>query len=245
MVCVGLNKTGIKSIEAALQILGYNVAAFDEQMFDFLDHWNDVFHGTDLDVQRVYGKYDAAIDMPCPVFFEEILKEYPDVKVILSLRDEGSWIKARVQQWAMNQAATPVCWWYLSPTYRKLHFVDKSCLYAACGEAENLKNTNILGKRFRIHNDHVRAVVRKENLLEYNVKEGWQPLCEFLGCTIPDVSFPHKNLKGQSTKQFYSVSRYAIAVDGEIRRRQVVLGGLVAIGVALCVYYAIWVCAVL
>lgn len=36
--------------------------------------------------------------------------------------------------------------------------------------------------------------VPADKLLIYNVKEGWQPLCNFLGVTIPDATpFPHVN----------------------------------------------------
>lgn len=48
-------------------------------------------------------------------------------------------------------------------------------------------------KYYREHNELVRRVVPKEKLLEYNVKEGWGPLCRFLGKEVPDVPFPHVN----------------------------------------------------
>ena len=31
----------------------------------------------------------------------------------------------------------------------------------------------------------------------YNVKEGWKPLCKFLGKEIPDKPFPHENIAGR------------------------------------------------
>lgn len=46
---------------------------------------------------------------------------------------------------------------------------------------------------FHQHYDMVRTLVPKENLLEYSVKEGWNPLCEFLGVPIPDEPFPRLN----------------------------------------------------
>ncbi|CAK8689030.1 unnamed protein product [Clavelina lepadiformis] len=33
----------------------------------------------------------------------------------------------------------------------------------------------------------------KDRLLVYNVKEGWGPLCKFLGKEIPNKEFPHEN----------------------------------------------------
>lgn len=39
----------------------------------------------------------------------------------------------------------------------------------------------------------MKAICPEEQLLVYNVKEGWGPLCEFLDQPIPDVSFPFLN----------------------------------------------------
>ena len=35
--------------------------------------------------------------------------------------------------------------------------------------------------------------VPKDKLLVYNVSDGWEPLCQFLGKDVPDCPFPHKN----------------------------------------------------
>ena len=37
----------------------------------------------------------------------------------------------------------------------------------------------------------------KDKLLIFNVKDGWEPLCNFLGKAIPDKKFPHKNIGGK------------------------------------------------
>ena len=42
-------------------------------------------------------------------------------------------------------------------------------------------------------NSEVVAHVPKEKLLVYEVKEGWEPLCNFLGLPKPDIPFPHAN----------------------------------------------------
>jgi hypothetical protein len=47
---------------------------------------------------------------------------------------------------------------------------------------------------FRRHNEHVRRVVSAERLLVYEVKEGWGPLCAFLGVPVPEGKpFPRLN----------------------------------------------------
>jgi hypothetical protein len=46
---------------------------------------------------------------------------------------------------------------------------------------------------FHRHNEEVRRRVPPERLLVYDVKEGWAPLCDFLGVEVPDEPFPHLN----------------------------------------------------
>jgi hypothetical protein len=40
--------------------------------------------------------------------------------------------------------------------------------------------------------------VPAERLLVYEVAEGWEPLCDFLGVPVPDAPMPHLN----DTKSF-------------------------------------------
>jgi hypothetical protein len=43
-------------------------------------------------------------------------------------------------------------------------------------------------------NEDVKERVPAERLLVYDVKEGWEPLCEFLGVEVPEGKpFPHLN----------------------------------------------------
>jgi hypothetical protein len=47
---------------------------------------------------------------------------------------------------------------------------------------------------FNRWNEEVKEIVPAERLLVFEVKEGWEPLCEFLGAETPkDAPFPHLN----------------------------------------------------
>lgn len=46
-------------------------------------------------------------------------------------------------------------------------------------------------EQYERHNQHVIDHVPSDNLLVFNVKEGWKPLCEFLGKPVHDKPFPH------------------------------------------------------
>jgi len=59
---------------------------------------------------------------------------------------------------------------------------------------------------YRKHNLYVIKTLPKENLLVWNLKEGWEPLCEFLNLPIPQGDIPRLNQTGSSkfAKQFYA-----------------------------------------
>lgn len=46
---------------------------------------------------------------------------------------------------------------------------------------------------FREHYAMVRKLVPEDNLLEYDIKQGWGPLCKFLGHEAPNSPFPRTN----------------------------------------------------
>jgi len=46
---------------------------------------------------------------------------------------------------------------------------------------------------FERHNEEVKRRMSAEKLLVFEVREGWEPLCGFLGVEAPDKPFPHLN----------------------------------------------------
>lgn len=58
---------------------------------------------------------------------------------------------------------------------------------------------------FETHNEQVRLMAHEQqrDILEYQIGDGWDPICEFLGRAEPDMEFPHVN----DTKSFRSAFR--------------------------------------
>ena len=44
----------------------------------------------------------------------------------------------------------------------------------------------------------MKSVVPKENLLVWQVKDGWEPICEFLDKHVPEGPIPHDNKTGDA-----------------------------------------------
>ena len=236
VICAGFLKTGTKSITKALQHLGFTVFDWEEQTYDFLDHWVDVFqNGVKPDVKRVYQNADVCVDIPGYFFFEEILEAFPDCKVILSVREEDSWIESLVRQLDSSSRSKISM---LSPTARKMHYFVDSFFNAAIGTF-NTKSTYVIRKRYRIHNHRVKSIVPADKLLVYNVKEGWKPLCDFLECEVPTIAFPHENIKAEIIAKFRQ-SRCAQQIKREVLRGYIAIGAvlivIVAIILAFCFY---------
>ena len=227
VICAGPAKTGTKSISKALQVLGLKVFNWEEQTFDFLDHWVDFFqNGTRPDVKRVYQNADVCIDIPGNFFYEEILEAFPGCKVILSIRDEDSWLESLVRQLDSSNGLRSTI------TSRKMDYVYDSFLTAAGGSI-NPKSTYVIRKRCRIHNHRVKSIVPSNKLLVYNVKQGWKPLCDFLECKVPTIAFPHENIKAGITKTI-PFTRLGQKVNSEVERYRILwIGSLIIIIVAI------------
>ena len=103
---------------------------------------------------------------------------------------KGSWFLIRV---AMR-------WW----SHRKHYAITDAMDSAAFGTLSS-KSTLLFKKKYREHNERVQAVIPEKKLLVFNVKQGWEPLCKFLGCEIPEQPFPRKNVA--SSKSLASLAR--------------------------------------
>ena len=51
---------------------------------------------------------------------------------------------------------------------------------------------------FREHIAEVQAAIPADRLLTFDLRDGWQPLCDFLEVEVPEIPFPKTN----SSKQF-------------------------------------------
>ena len=189
-------------------------------------------------MKRVYQHADAVVDAPGNFFWEEILEAYPDSKVILSKREEDSWLKSLVNQLQVFEAVISRRFLaVLSPTSRKQIFILYSHLTAILGSADP-KSACVLRTRYRMHNHRVKSLVPPEKLLVYNVKQGWKPLCDFLGCEVPTVAFPHENVKGEIAEVPLSETRSGRQVILEIQRALIaILSVIVVIAGSFFVFF--------
>ncbi|KAG6994148.1 hypothetical protein G7Y79_00046g081990 [Physcia stellaris] len=143
---------------------------------------------------KLLGEYSAITDIPCILFADELLAAYPDALVILTERDEASWLvsmeKTILELWRWKS------WDYFAPFDPKLIApfwkTYKYILHLWCGGPTTNK-TRLL-QTYREHYAHIRSVVPRERLLEFRRGDGYKQLCEFLGEEVPgEEDYPHVN----------------------------------------------------
>lgn len=206
VLCLGLSRTATMSLFTALKKLGYNpyhcsVATSNK---GHCAHWCESLNAKITGVGRVFGReefdkllgnYSAITDMPCVNHYAELLKAYPDAKVILTTRDPDKWVASFESSfYAILDSPLWTAVKYLLPaamSFRQLillaltdwtkgHPHDRAALRAA-----------ILP-----HNAEIRRIVPPEKLLEHTPKDGWEPLCRFLNKGIPNEPYPYVNIGG-------------------------------------------------
>lgn len=203
------------SLTLALQELGFPTL-HTQHMYEnneIFDMWtNEVFKPAIEKNEVMMGKpnlqliaehgFQATADFPMALYFEQVLEEYPDCKFILTSRENSDiWFKSwdtltksivkptQVGQGfigKVNQYAIYLRWLF-SVVNNDPHYLS-----APDPLPDQQKGPAIGG--YEAHNQRVRDLIPNERLLEYNVKEGWEPLCRFLEIQkCPQTPFPKTN----------------------------------------------------
>lgn len=186
IIGAGFGRTGTESMKRALEILGYGPC---HHMYEVLerkgryDTWLRILKGeAEPDWPRLLEGYRSSVDWPVAHYWRELAELYPEAKILLTVRDAESW--------------------YAS--------MDKTIL-ALIRDPENNRMAEALGARvfgaaaddrahviqtYEENNAAVRAAFGPERLLVFELGGGWEPLCAFLGCAVPEVPFPAGNEAG-------------------------------------------------
>jgi Sulfotransferase domain len=210
-LCLGLPRTGTTSLAAALSLLGlHNVhqgSTMPWKDFDFFDGAADssfpnlpTYNGrgglTREEWGALYAPCEAVIE-PAGLFARQLLEVYPEAKVIVTKRPYEIWA-ASFDQAILRPIFPPFV------PVALLQFAQSFLRYKVWSAISKM----ILGKfgaqdyrgvkaRLRdVYDEHhamLRELVPAENLLEFDVAEGWEPLCRFLEAPVPEAEFPKVN----------------------------------------------------
>ena len=211
VICAGWGRTGTRSLKYALEYFtgqpSYHMQNILLNKKDAKKWHNSIFqHNQEFNWEDIYKGYGACLDFPSCNYYKELMKAYPDAKVILTVRDAKSWITS----WNVlnNQILNSFTFRFLAKipytSFKLQKDIHNKMILGPDGAFEGVATDEEKMKKFNTWNQSVIDYVPKDRLLVYQVKEGWQPLCNFLNKPIPDISFPYKN----KTKNMGHISRF-------------------------------------
>jgi hypothetical protein len=134
------------------------------------------------------------VDWPGATFYKELMRRYPDAKVLLSVRDPERWHQSAVDTIYGISNSKEMAWMSrLIPRFKRVNRLLQGLVWQGTFHGR-FQDQQYAIDIFNRHNEEVKRVVPPERLLVYEVKEGWEPLCRFLGMPVPkDMPFPHLN----------------------------------------------------
>jgi hypothetical protein len=225
VIGAGFGRTGTSSLKGALETLGFGPCYHMTEVFENPEHadfWRAAWRGEPVDWEGVLGSYEAAVDWPACTFYAELMERNPDAKVLLSVRDPERWYEStRNTIYELGRIIT-------GPPLSRLGFALLSLLVFGnfkTGQGpmtEEIVWQGTFDGRFEDkhhaievfdrHNEEVRRRVPQEQLLVYEVKEGWGPLCEFLGVEEPNKPFPRLNDAAEVQRLMLVVRILSVAI---------------------------------
>ncbi len=204
VIGAGFGRTGTSSLKAALEELGFGSAYHMTEVFTHPEHvgfWEAARRGERVDWHSFFSGYGVAVDWPACAFYEEMLEAFPEAAVVLTVRDPERWYESTrntiYEIRKVSAGPTPVRLAFalaglFAPGVTGIARLADEIVWKDTfdGRFEDRRHAT---ETFKRHNERVRRRVPTGRLLVYDVKEGWAPLCEFLGVEVPDKPFPHLN----------------------------------------------------
>lgn len=214
---VGLPRTGTQSLVEALRILGYETLhePLTNTCMGLFDPNGESALSRKL--LRLYQevhlpRLNAITD---PVFWRLLCEAYPRAKVILTIRGWSTWFRsiqahldavyAGKGRYSEAEQAERITAFLLDDCSDTRAERIKALLLDGCNAiewADRITN-RLFGRsrpqrelyieKYQQHALLVTKLCEDRDLLTFDVREGWAPLCAFLGKPVPEVPFPWAN----------------------------------------------------
>jgi hypothetical protein len=211
VIGAGFGRTGTASLQAALNQLGFGPCYHGGEVFaepEDLESWVAAARGERDAWRRPLRGYRSTTDWPTVAFWRTLIHDFPEAKVILTTRDEQEWFES------FDQTILRVLRGGWLPG-------NVAEMFSGQSDAEQLTNVSVRMSRevmvplsfagtvaerdhviecYRQHNAAVRREVPAGRLLEFQVRQGWEPLCAFLEVPVPQHPFPRVNDRATLTR---------------------------------------------
>src|SRR3954452_15171910 len=174
VISVGFLRTGTTSLKLALEQLGfgpcYNLRVVNADP-SRAAQWVALAADPDsADWERMFAGFNSAVGTPTTTFWRPIVAAFPDAKVIVTVRDPGSWYESAAR--TIGEALEPPAMIRLLTWHRRRgpDYVDEIQRLAREHEGGQFTSREEAVAAFEQHIADVRAKVPAGQLLLFSVK---------------------------------------------------------------------------
>ena len=207
VIGTGFGRTGTLSTKQALERLGFGPCHHMEEAVRHPRQFHDLaahVRGEPVDWTRVFAGYRSQVDFPGATIWRELLAAFPEAKVVHTIRDPDRWYDSTRE--TIYPAQTMVAPWVRKalPFIDEAFRVNDALIWDGLFEGVFEDRQRAI-EIFEARTEEVIAAVPPEQLLVFDVVDGWEPLCDFLGVPVPDEPFPHANDRQSIRRRFRAV----------------------------------------
>ena len=195
VIGAGFGRTGTLSLKQALNDLDHGPTYHMDEVVRRPSHvaaWLHYARTGEVRWDDLFARFRSGVDFPVSCAWAELAAHYPDAKVVLTVRDPEAWwtstattiypTRTMFPRWLLRAAPVAARWTEMVDLLVWNGLFD--------GRFEDREHAISVFER---HIAEVRATCPPERLLVFDVAEGWEPLCSFLGVAVPDQPFPRLN----------------------------------------------------
>lgn len=190
VIGAGVGRTGTYSLKLAINQIGLGPCHHMEEVLHNMSTqvplWSAAASGQP-DWSRIFLGYKSTVDWPTACFFRDMLKAYPAARFVLTVRDPDKWADSfSATIYKLIGSADE------APQEMRAWLKMASEVITKTGFPLGLERDELV-QAFITHNEAVKKAIPTRQLLEFEVKDGWQPLCDFLEVPVPTIDFPRTN----------------------------------------------------
>jgi hypothetical protein len=227
VIGAGFGRTGTMSLKVALEEIGFGPCYHMIEVFEHPEHvgfWEAAWRDEPVDWDQVLGGYEATVDWPACTFYEKLLQRHPDAKVLLTVRDPEQWYEStrntiyELSKITAGSRLSRLIFAFVGlfvPGVFEIGRMGKEIIWQGTFDGK-FEDRHHAIEAYNRHNDEVRRRVPRDQLLVYEVKEGWGPLCEFLSVEEPDKPFPRLNDAAEMRRRIVGARVLSIAVPAAL-----------------------------
>lgn len=191
VIAAGLGRNATFSMKFALEALGFGPCHHMSEVFangrKQVPLWIEAGNGRP-DWDAIFDGFRSCSDYPSASYWRELTAYYPDAKVVLTTRDPDSWFDS-VSETIFSERMQG------SLRGSPVETMMDRVIFDHIGG--DIADRAFLTDWYVRRNREVIDTLPAERLLHFHPKDGWEPLCAFLGVPVPDLPFPRVNSRDE------------------------------------------------